>query len=88
MIKFRICFCREAFSGFDAEVVAKFTEKKMTSLSANYAIDLSQVRGIVDNSIRILEVINDIQLEKFLECTINLSFELRSYWIGRDFIFH
>lgn len=60
----------------------------MTSLSANYAIDLSQVRGIVDNSIRILEVINDIQLEKFLECTINLSFELRSYWIGRDFIFH
>lgn len=47
---------REAFSGFDAEVVAKFTEKKMTSLSANYAIDLSQVRGIVDNSIRILEV--------------------------------
>lgn len=47
--------CREAFSGFDAEVVAKFNEKKIASISAEYGIVISQVRGVIDNSIRILE---------------------------------
>jgi DNA-3-methyladenine glycosylase I len=49
-------YCREAFSGFDAEVVAKFTEKKIASISAEYGIDTSQVRGVVDNSNKIMEV--------------------------------
>nr|GME00665.1 dual specificity protein kinase splA-like [Ipomoea batatas] len=48
---------RDAFSGFDAEAVSKYTEKKITSVSADYGIELSQVRGAVDNSIRILEVL-------------------------------
>lgn len=47
---------RDAFSGYDAEIVAKFSEKKIASISAYYGIDLSQVRGVVDNSNRILEV--------------------------------
>ncbi|KAJ6393327.1 hypothetical protein OIU77_022737 [Salix suchowensis] len=47
---------REAFSGFDAEVVARFTEKKIASISAEYGIDTSQVRAVVDNSNKILEV--------------------------------
>ncbi|GAV75052.1 Adenine_glyco domain-containing protein [Cephalotus follicularis] len=47
---------REAFAGFDAETVAKYTEKKMASISADYGLDLSLVRGAVDNSTRILEV--------------------------------
>ena len=47
---------RDAFSGYDAEIVGKFSEKKITSISAYYGIDLSQVRGVVDNSNRILEV--------------------------------
>ncbi|XP_059656482.1 uncharacterized protein LOC132303286 [Cornus florida] len=47
---------REAFSGFDAETVSKFTEKKMTSTGADYGIELSQVRGVVDNAHRILEI--------------------------------
>ncbi|XP_065853879.1 uncharacterized protein [Euphorbia lathyris] len=47
---------REAFSGFDAEVVAKLSEKKIISISAEYGIDISQVRGVVDNSNRILQV--------------------------------
>lgn len=51
------CF-RDAFSGYDAEIVAKFGEKKIASISACYGIDASQVRGVVDNSIRIMEVIN------------------------------
>ncbi|CAK9154826.1 unnamed protein product [Ilex paraguariensis] len=47
---------RDAFSEFEAEIVSKFSEKKITSISADYGIDLSQVRGVVDNSNRILEV--------------------------------
>ncbi|KAJ8758824.1 hypothetical protein K2173_000545 [Erythroxylum novogranatense] len=47
---------REAFSGFDPEVVSKFNEKKITSISAEFGIDISQVRGVIDNSNRILEV--------------------------------
>ncbi|KAK4748064.1 hypothetical protein SAY87_014650 [Trapa incisa] len=47
---------REAFAGFDADAVAKFTEKKITSLSAAYGIDQSLIRAAVDNSRRILEI--------------------------------
>ncbi|KAK6916943.1 Methyladenine glycosylase [Dillenia turbinata] len=47
---------RDAFSGFDAEVVAKYTEKKITSIIAQYGFDSSLVRGLVDNSNRILEI--------------------------------
>ncbi|XP_009593254.1 uncharacterized protein LOC107798986 [Nicotiana tabacum] len=47
---------RDAFSGFDPEIVSKYNEKKITSTSAEYGIELSQVRGAVDNSNRILEI--------------------------------
>ncbi|TYI96959.1 hypothetical protein E1A91_D01G110200v1 [Gossypium mustelinum] len=47
---------RDAFSGFDAETVANFTEKQMTTISSEYGIDISRVRDVVDNSNRILEV--------------------------------
>ncbi|GMJ02818.1 hypothetical protein like AT5G44680 [Hibiscus trionum] len=47
---------RDAFSGFDAETVANFTEKQMITISTQYGIDISRVRGVVDNSNRILEV--------------------------------
>ncbi|EOY14286.1 DNA glycosylase superfamily protein isoform 1 [Theobroma cacao] len=47
---------RDAFSGFDAETVAKFTDKEMTTISSEYGIDISRVLGVVDNSNRILEV--------------------------------
>lgn len=47
---------REAFSGFDAETVATYTDKQMVSISTQYDIDISRVRGVVDNSNRILEV--------------------------------
>lgn len=49
--------CREAFSGFDAEAVAKFNEKKITSVSADTGTDISLIRGVVDNAKRILEVL-------------------------------
>ncbi|OIT38279.1 PREDICTED: uncharacterized protein LOC109239614 [Nicotiana attenuata] len=47
---------RDAFSGFDPEIVSKYNEKKITSISAEYGIELSQLRGAVDNSNRILEI--------------------------------
>ncbi|PHT35817.1 hypothetical protein CQW23_23517 [Capsicum baccatum] len=47
---------RDAFSGFDPEIVAKYNEKKINSTSTEYGIELSQVRGVVDNSKRILEI--------------------------------
>ena len=49
---------RNAFSGFDAETIVTFTDKQMMSISSKYAIDISRVRGVVDNSNRILEVIS------------------------------
>ncbi|PIN24270.1 DNA-3-methyladenine glycosylase I [Handroanthus impetiginosus] len=47
---------RDAFSRFDAEIVSKLSEKKMNWISAEYCIELSLERGVVDNSKRILEI--------------------------------
>ncbi|XP_044495868.1 probable GMP synthase [glutamine-hydrolyzing] isoform X2 [Mangifera indica] len=65
---------REAFSGFDAEVVAKFNEKKIASISAEYGIVISQVRGVIDNSIRILEVKKEFgSFDKYLWGFVNFK---------------
>ena len=48
--------CRAAFSEFDAETVANLTDKQMMSISSEYGIDISRVRGVVDNANQILEV--------------------------------
>ncbi|KAL2926754.1 putative GMP synthase [glutamine-hydrolyzing] [Bienertia sinuspersici] len=47
---------RKAFSEFDPQVVANFTEKQMTSISTHYAFEISRVRGVVDNAKRIIEI--------------------------------
>ncbi|KAJ6846815.1 uncharacterized protein M6B38_283410 [Iris pallida] len=47
---------RSAFAGFDAEAVVSFTERQIGSISTYYGVDLGKVRGVVDNSKRILEV--------------------------------
>ncbi|KAK1439358.1 hypothetical protein QVD17_05174 [Tagetes erecta] len=47
---------REAFSGFDAEIVSKYSEKKITSISHEHGIEISLVRGVVDNSKSIIEI--------------------------------
>lgn len=47
---------RAAFSEFDAETVANLTDKQMMSISSEYGIDISRVRGVVDNANQILEV--------------------------------
>jgi 3-methyladenine DNA glycosylase Tag len=75
-------YCREAFSGFDAEIVAKFTEKKIASISAEYGLDISQVRGVVDNSNRILEVmqLSFHHLFIFLNSHFNHFFSYQFLW--------
>ncbi|KAG2282936.1 hypothetical protein Bca52824_054156 [Brassica carinata] len=50
---------REAFSGFEPELVAEFNEKKIQSIVNDYGIGLSQVLAIVDNSKQILKVKRD-----------------------------
>ncbi|XP_042519807.1 uncharacterized protein LOC122093526 [Macadamia integrifolia] len=63
---------RDAFAGFDAETVANFTQGQMTSITADYGIDLSRVRGVVDNANRILEVRRDFgSLDKYFWGFIN-----------------
>ncbi|KAI8001573.1 DNA-3-methyladenine glycosylase 1 [Camellia lanceoleosa] len=42
-------------SGFDAEIVSKLTEKKISSISIDYVIELNPIRGVVGNDNRILE---------------------------------
>lgn len=63
---------RDAFSGFDAQIVSKFNEKKITSISAEYGIEISLVRGVVDNSNRILQVKREFgSFDKYLWGFVN-----------------
>ncbi|XP_039015206.1 uncharacterized protein LOC120145449 isoform X1 [Hibiscus syriacus] len=65
-------YFRDAFSGFDAETVASFTEKQMTTISTRYGIDISRVRGVVDNSNRILEVKREVgSFDKYIWGFVN-----------------
>ncbi|KAJ0242536.1 DNA glycosylase superfamily protein [Hirschfeldia incana] len=57
---------REAFSGFEAELVAEFNEKKIQSIVNDYGIGLSQVLAIVDNSKQILKVYIEIDKNVFI----------------------
>ncbi|RAL53488.1 hypothetical protein DM860_007160 [Cuscuta australis] len=63
---------REAFSGFSAELVSKYTEKKMISISVDYGIELNLVRGTVDNSIKILEIRREMgSFDEYLWAFVN-----------------
>ncbi|KAK1326581.1 hypothetical protein QJS10_CPA01g00602 [Acorus calamus] len=50
---------RVAFSGFEVEIVSRFSERQIVSVSARCDIDLGKVRGVIDNAKRILEVQNE-----------------------------
>ncbi|KAI9104282.1 hypothetical protein K1719_023118 [Acacia pycnantha] len=58
---------RKAFSEFDAETVANLNEKQMISISSEYGIDISKVRGVVDNANRILVINKEFgSLDKYI----------------------
>ncbi|CAA2937325.1 dual specificity kinase splA-like [Olea europaea subsp. europaea] len=59
-------------SGFDAEIVSKFSEKKINSIATGYNINLSQVRGVIDNANRILEIKKEFgSFEKYVWRFVN-----------------
>ncbi|KAI5332414.1 PREDICTED: DNA-3-methyladenine glycosylase [Prunus dulcis] len=63
---------RESFSGFDADGVAKFSERKITSVSSDSGIDISLVRGAVDNAKRILQIKREVgSFDKYLWGFVN-----------------
>ncbi|KAI5650321.1 hypothetical protein M9H77_36326 [Catharanthus roseus] len=63
---------RDAFADFDPEIVSKYSEKKMTTICNDYGIELSQVRGVVDNANRILEIKREFgSFDKYLWAFVN-----------------
>ncbi|XP_020573909.1 uncharacterized protein LOC110020221 [Phalaenopsis equestris] len=62
----------EAFAGFEAEEVAKFTERQISSICLDYGIEQGRIRGVVDNANRILEVTKDFgSLDKYFWNFVN-----------------
>ncbi|KAH1188484.1 hypothetical protein GLYMA_15G217300v4 [Glycine max] len=63
---------RTAFSEFDAATLANLTDKQMVSISMEYDIDISRVRGVVDNANRILAINKDFgSFDKYIWDFVN-----------------
>ncbi|KAG5016536.1 hypothetical protein AAZX31_08G229200 [Glycine max] len=63
---------RAAFSEFDVATLANLTDKQMVSISLEYGIDISRVRGVVDNANRILEINKDFgSFDKYIWGFVN-----------------
>ncbi|KAK7256988.1 hypothetical protein RIF29_30640 [Crotalaria pallida] len=63
---------RTAFSEFDAAIVANLNDKQMMSISSEYGIDISRVRGVIDNANRILEINKDFgSFSKYIWSFVN-----------------
>ncbi|GAB2213778.1 hypothetical protein Drorol1_Dr00018093 [Drosera rotundifolia] len=65
---------RDAFSGFSIETVATFSERRVASISCNYGIELSQVRGAVENAKQILKIKEEYgSFDKYLWQYVNFK---------------
>ncbi|XP_010543112.1 PREDICTED: uncharacterized protein LOC104816138 [Tarenaya hassleriana] len=74
---------RNAFLEFDAEEVAKLTDKQMSAISFDYKIDMSRVRGVVDNANKILEIRKEFgSLDKYVWAFVNHKPISTSYKFG------
>ncbi|KAJ4893469.1 DNA glycosylase superfamily protein [Raphanus sativus] len=63
---------RKAFMEFEAEAVAKLNEKEMNAISIEYKIEMSKVRGVVENATKILEIKKNFgSLEKYFWGFVN-----------------
>ncbi|KAG7624981.1 putative DNA-3-methyladenine glycosylase I [Arabidopsis thaliana] len=74
---------RKAFMEFEAEVVAKLTEKEMNAISIEYKIEMSKVRGVVENAKKIVEIKKAfVSLEKYLWGFVNHKPISTNYKLG------
>lgn len=74
---------RNAFSRFDPEMVAKLNDKEMSAISRECGIDMSQVRGVVDNACKILEIKKEFgSLEKYIWGFVNGKPISKNYKLG------
>lgn len=68
---------------FEVEVVVKISEKEMNEISIEYKIEMSKVRGIVENVIKILEIKKNFELlEKYIWGFVNYKFIFMNYKFG------
>ncbi|CAA7016255.1 unnamed protein product [Microthlaspi erraticum] len=74
---------RKAFMEFEAEAVAKLTEKEMNAISIEHKIEMSKVRGVVENAKKIVEIKKDFgSLEKYLWGFVNHKPISTNYKLG------
>ncbi|KAM7250463.1 hypothetical protein ACFE04_022346 [Oxalis oulophora] len=74
---------RNAFSRFDAEVVAQLTDKQIVSISTEYSIDISRVRAVVDNSNQIIQIVKEFgSFDKYIWGFVNHKPISPSYKFG------
>ncbi|XP_027356800.1 uncharacterized protein LOC113866110 [Abrus precatorius] len=74
---------RTAFSEFDEATVVNLTDKQMMSISLEYGIDISRVRGVVDNANRILEIKKEFgSLDKYIWGFVNHNPIFTQYKFG------
>lgn len=74
---------KKAFMDFEAEAVAKLSEKEMNAISIEYKIEISKVRGVVENAIKIIEVEKTFgSLERYLWGFVNHKPISTNYKLG------
>lgn len=74
---------RKAFMDFEAEAVAKLTEKEMNVISTEHKIEMSKVRGVVENATKIVEIKKAFgSLEKYLWGFVNHKPISTNYKLG------
>ncbi|ESQ48756.1 hypothetical protein EUTSA_v10021188mg [Eutrema salsugineum] len=74
---------RKAFMEFEAEAVAKLSEKEMNAISIEHKIEMSKVRGVVENATKIVEIKKDFgSLEKYLWGFVNHKPISTNYKLG------
>ncbi|KFK38618.1 hypothetical protein AALP_AA3G137700 [Arabis alpina] len=74
---------RKAFMEFEAEAVAKLTEKEMNVISTEHKIEMSKVRGVVENATKIVEIKKVFgSLEKYLWGFVNHKPISTNYKLG------
>ncbi|CAN8269410.1 unnamed protein product [Cochlearia groenlandica] len=74
---------RKAFMDFEAETIAKLSEKDMNTISNEHKIDITKVRGIIENATKIIEIKKHFgSLEKYFWGFVNHKAIATNYKLG------